>query len=86
MSAPSRETEHSSFVRGRFSRRTPRTFQAKDGPTLREFVIFAHNLWAAPLTAAGCIVLLLRVLGPSALVGVVLIPVLVPFETWVARR
>ncbi|CAN0444155.1 unnamed protein product, partial [Scytosiphon promiscuus] len=51
-----------------------------------EFVVFAHNLWAAPLTAVGCTVLLLRVLGVSALVGVVMIPVLIPLETWVARR
>lgn len=69
-----------------FRRQTPRAYQAKDARTFREFVIFAHNLWAAPLTAAGCIMLLLRVLGPSALVGVVLIPVVIPFETWVARR
>ncbi|CAM9631116.1 unnamed protein product [Ectocarpus fasciculatus] len=61
-------------------------FQAKDAPKLREFVVFFHNLWAAPLTALGCTLLLLRVLGASALVGVSLIPVLIPLETWVAKR
>ncbi|CAM9464849.1 unnamed protein product [Ectocarpus sp. 8 AP-2014] len=61
-------------------------FQAKDASKLREFVVFFHNLWAAPLTALGCTLLLLRVVGASALVGVSLIPVLIPLETWVAKR
>lgn len=61
-------------------------YQAKDASKLREFVVFFHNLWAAPVTAAGCTLLLLRVLGASALVGVSLIPVLIPLETWVAKR
>lgn len=60
--------------------------QAKDASKLREFIVFFHNLWAAPLTAVGCTLLLLRILGPSALVGVSVIPVLIPLETWVARR
>lgn len=60
--------------------------QAKDASKLREFIVFFHNLWAAPLTAVGCTVLLLRVLGVSALVGVSMIPVLIPLETWVAKR
>lgn len=60
--------------------------QAKDAPKLRECAVFFHNLWAAPLTAVGCTVLLLRVLGPSALVGVSAIPILIPLETWVAKR
>ncbi|CAM9113305.1 unnamed protein product [Choristocarpus tenellus] len=49
-------------------------------------VVFFHNLWAAPLTAVGCTFLLIYVLGPSALVGVCTIPILIPLETWVARR
>lgn len=61
-------------------------FQGKDASKLREFIVFFHNLWAAPLTAVGCTVLLLRVLGASALVGVSMIPVLIPLETWVAKR
>ncbi|CAM9118953.1 unnamed protein product [Discosporangium mesarthrocarpum] len=61
-------------------------FQAKDASKLREVIVFFHNLWAAPLTAVGCTVLLIYVLGPSALVGVCSIPVLIPLETWVAQR
>ncbi|CAM9668245.1 unnamed protein product, partial [Hapterophycus canaliculatus] len=60
--------------------------QAKDASKLREFVVFAHHVWAAPLTAVGCTILLLGVLGISALVGIALIPILVPLEAWVARR
>lgn len=60
--------------------------QAKDAAKLRECVVFLHNLWAAPLTAVGCTVLLFRILGLSALVGVAMIPVLIPLETWVAKR
>ena len=59
--------------------------QAKDAGKLRECAVFLHNLWAAPLTAIGCTVLLLRLLGPSALVGVAAIPILIPVETWDAN-
>ncbi|CAN0230673.1 unnamed protein product, partial [Phaeothamnion confervicola] len=58
---------------------------AKDASQLREFVVFAHNLWASPLTAVGCTFLLYTVLGPSGLVGVSLIPLLIPLESWVSR-
>jgi hypothetical protein len=34
----------------------------------------------------GCTALLLYVLGPSALVGIALVPVLIPVETWVANK
>lgn len=60
--------------------------QAKDCSRLREVVVFSHNLWAAPLTTLGCTLLLLYILGPTCLVGVCAIPVLIPVETWVARR
>lgn len=60
--------------------------QAKDASQLRKFVVDFHHVWAAPVTAVGCTLLLLRVLGPSALVGVSLMPVLIPLETWVAKR
>lgn len=69
-----------------FVLRAQNSRQAKDASKLREFIVFFHNLWAAPLTAVGCTLLLLRILGPSALVGVSAIPVLIPLETWVARR
>lgn len=60
--------------------------QTSDLAGMRDVVVFAHNLWASPLTVIGCTILLLYVLGPSALIGVALFPVLIPLETWVADK
>jgi hypothetical protein len=39
--------------------------QSKDAASLREFVVFAHNLWACPLLAAGAVLLLFSILGEA---------------------
>jgi len=61
------------------------SLQKRDSEKLRQFVILSHNLWAAPLTAVGATAILISLLGPSALVGVCLIPLLVPLDTSAAR-
>ena len=53
---------------------------AKDAASLRNFIVFAHNFWAAPLSVLASTVLLLRCLGWPALVGIALIPALIPLE------
>ena len=57
---------------------------AKDCASLRNFVVFAHNFWAAPLSVLASTLLLLRCLGWPALAGVSLIPALIPLETRLA--
>jgi hypothetical protein len=37
--------------------------QSKDAASLREFVVFAHNLWACPLLVLGAVAMLIHVLG-----------------------
>jgi ABC-type multidrug transport system fused ATPase/permease subunit len=56
----------------------------KDAAALRGFVVFAHNFWTAPLSVLGAVVLLLFTLGWPALVGVSLIPGLIPLEKRIA--
>jgi hypothetical protein len=37
--------------------------QSKDASSLREFVVFAHNLWSCPITILCCVFLVVRLLG-----------------------
>ena len=57
----------------------------KDAESLRNFIVFAHNLWAAPLSVVVSTVLLVRCLGWPALVGIALIPLLIPIEKRLAK-
>lgn len=60
--------------------------QSKDSSELREFVAFAHNLWACPLLLVACVVLLLHQLGLAGLVSCVLLPLLLPIEAAISKR
>ena len=56
----------------------------EDCASLRSFVVFAHNFWAAPLSVLASRTAVLRCLGWPALAGVSLIPALIPLETRLA--
>ncbi len=43
--------------------------QSKEADKLETFILFAHNLWSAPLNATWICLLLLHLLGPPALVS-----------------
>ena len=60
--------------------------QSKDASSLREFVVFAHNLWACPLMIVACASFLLYLLGWAGLVSCVLLPLLIPVESYVSRK
>jgi len=60
--------------------------QSKDSASLREFVVFAHNLWACPLMVVACVLLLLYLLGWAGLVSCVLLVGLMPIERFVSKR
>lgn len=55
-------------------------YQTKDAQKLNQFILFAHNLWCAPLTVVGSCSLLLWILGPSALAGIAVLLLLLPLE------
>ena len=57
----------------------------KDAASLRNFIVFAHNFWAAPISVVVSTVLLVRCLGWPALVGIALIPSLIPVEKRLAK-
>ena len=57
----------------------------KDAASLRNFIVFAHNFWAAPLSVLVSTILLLRCLGWPALAGIALIPALIPIEKRLAK-
>ena len=58
--------------------------QSKDAASLREFVVFAHNLWACPLLVVVSVSLLLHLLGWAGLVAAAVIPAVIPLETYIA--
>lgn len=60
--------------------------QSKDAASLRDFVVFFHNLWACPLTIFLCVLLLLYLLGFAGLVACILLPALVPLESYIAGK
>jgi ABC-type multidrug transport system fused ATPase/permease subunit len=75
--------------------------QSKDAASLRDFVVFAHNLWACPLTILCCIFLIVRLLGmtrllslsshtPRAglvgLISVIVLVLFIPIESCVADK
>lgn len=41
--------------------------QAKDAGSLREFVVFSHNLWSCPLMIVYCVVILFYMIGRATL-------------------
>ena len=59
--------------------------QAKDTAEVREFVIFAHNLWSSPMVLAMCVGLLLYQLGAAGLVSCILLPLLLPVEARMSK-
>lgn len=60
--------------------------QAKDAASLREFVVFAHNLWSCPLLILICVVMLFSFLGWAGFVACIVLPVLLPLESWIASK
>lgn len=59
---------------------------AKDTSSLREFVVFAHNLWALPITIIGCVVMILHLLGFAGLICCVILPLLIPIESYLSDK
>ena len=60
--------------------------QSKDAASLRDFVVFFHNLWACPLTVIACVFLLLYMLGVVAgLVSFFLLVALIPVQSVIAN-
>jgi ATP-binding cassette, subfamily C (CFTR/MRP), member 1 len=60
--------------------------QAKDSSSLREFVVFFHNLWACPLMIVACTAYLLFLLGWAGVVCCILLPMLIPLESYIAKQ
>jgi hypothetical protein len=60
--------------------------QSKDAASLRDFVVFFHNLWACPLQIFVCVLILLYLLGFAGLVACILLPALVPLESYIAKK
>lgn len=54
--------------------------QSKDANSLRDFVVFFHNLWACPLQIVACVALLIYLLGFAGLVSCVLLAAMIPLE------
>uniref|UniRef100_A0A7S0EXI0 ATP-dependent transporter ycf16 n=1 Tax=Hanusia phi TaxID=3032 RepID=A0A7S0EXI0_9CRYP len=57
----------------------------KDAAKIQEFILFGHNIWSAPFTAAWVIGMLLSILGWPATAGIVLTIVLIPLQSYIAR-
>ena len=61
--------------------------QGKDVNSLRDFVVFSHNLWALPMLIVGTVVLMTSLLGwVPGLAGAVLFPLLLPVESFLTRK
>lgn len=60
--------------------------QSKDSNTLRDFVVFGHNLWTCPLMIVACASLLLYLLGWAGLVSCILLPLLIPLESYISKK
>ena len=60
--------------------------QSKDASSLREFVVFAHNLWACPLMIIYCLVLLYYLIGASCIITVILLVLLLPLESMISKK
>jgi hypothetical protein len=60
--------------------------QSKDAASLRDFIVFFHNLWACPLQIFACVLILLYLLGFAGLVACILLPALVPLESYIAKK
>jgi ABC-type multidrug transport system fused ATPase/permease subunit len=60
--------------------------QSKDSAALRDFVVFSHNLWSCPLMIIGCVLSLFHFIGVSGLVPCILLPILIPLQSSIARR
>lgn len=61
--------------------------QGKDVNSLRDFVVFSHNLWALPMLIVGTVVLLISLLGwVPGLAGAVLFPLLLPVESYLTDK
>lgn len=60
--------------------------QSKDAASLRDFIVFFHNLWACPLVIFASVGLLFYMLGSAGIVSCVLLALLVPIETYVAKK
>ena len=60
--------------------------QSKDANSLRDFVVFFHNLWACPLQIVMSVALLIYMLGFAGVVSVLLLALLVPVERAIGHR
>lgn len=59
---------------------------SKDASSLREFVVFFHNLWACPLMIIMCIITLLYLLGYAGIVALILLIMLLPVESRITTK
>lgn len=60
--------------------------QSKDAASLRDFIVFAHNLWACPLMVVACVILLIELLGIAGLVSCILLPLMLPLESFISKK
>ena len=60
--------------------------QSKDSASLREFVVFFHNLWSCPLMILACVFLLIYLLGWAGLVCFLLICLLLPLQSYISKK
>lgn len=58
----------------------------KDTYSLREFVVFAHNLWCCPLTIVIGVAIILYLLGYAGLVSCILMPLMLPLEYYLVDK
>lgn len=59
---------------------------AKDTFSLREFVVFAHNLWCCPLTIVIGVAMIVYLLGYAGIVSCVLMPMMLPLENYLVDK
>jgi ABC-type multidrug transport system fused ATPase/permease subunit len=61
--------------------------QGKDAASLRDFVVFFHNMWACPLLIICTLTLLVYLLGwIPGLIGALIFPLLLPLESYLSKR
>ena len=59
---------------------------SKDASSLREFVVFYHNLWACPLMIVMSVLSLVYLLGYAGIVALVLLVMLLPIESRISKK
>ena len=59
---------------------------SKDAASLREFVVFFHNLWACPLLIVMCVLTLFFLVGYAGIVALILLIMLLPVESLITKK